>query len=79
MDPSREPNQTLASFPGSPRARFLQNYVLGKITQSRLGEVVTTMGYRGLAIGQSKPLNEEQLEGKSNASSRGNSSSYSVY
>ena len=42
MDPSRdpstmynwEPNQTLASFPGSPRARFLQKYVLGKITQS---------------------------------------------
>ena len=35
MDPSRdpstmynwEPNQTLASFPGSPRARFLQKYV----------------------------------------------------
>ena len=39
-------------------------------------------GYVSLAIGMStiyKPLNEEQLEGKSGASSRGNSSSNSVY
>ena len=64
MDPSRdpstmynwEPNQTLASFPGSPRAWFLRKLALGKITQSRLGEVVTIMGYHSLAIGNRNPL-----------------------
>ena len=56
-----------------------------QITQSQYGEVVTwNTDARPYRVGmlewvQSKSLNEEQLEDKSGASTRGNSSSNSVY
>ena len=56
-----------------------------EITQSRFGEVVTRNNDTGsLQVSQSewvqfKSFNEDQMEGKSGASSRGNSSSISVY
>ena len=56
-----------------------------QITHSQLEEVVTKNNDAGLKEAlqlewvQFKSFNEEQLEGKSGASSRGNSSSNSVY
>ena len=76
MTPEKEPERRLLH----PRKA-----AGAQITQSRLGEVVTINTDPGLFWVlelegvQFKSLNEEQLEGKSGASSRGNSSSNSVY
>ena len=64
------------STEGSRRVNYP---ILTKGGSDKKYRIGTLLWYASLKWDKSKKLNEEQLEGKSGASSRGNSSSDSVY